>query len=116
MSTYRIQNFTSALDFGAYIAASPAAALDAMARDAGYPDHATACADSGDAGLDLVVTECLGGCAICDVDPVPPCQDATRYCAICDRDRAPDAAGNERDGEWICAACLATEPSDEPAS
>ena len=46
--------------------------------------------------------------------PVPPCQDATRYCAICDRDRLAGEPGEERDEEWICAACLATEPA-EPA-
>jgi len=36
-------------------ATSPEAALDAMARDAGYRDFATACEDSLDDGSHLVV-------------------------------------------------------------
>lgn len=35
------------------------------------------------------------------------------YCAICDTDRAPGAEGEERGGDWFCAACLETEPCPE---
>ncbi len=32
------------------------------------------------------------------------------YCTICDCDRTDNAKGEERDGDWICADCLETEP------
>jgi hypothetical protein len=52
---YRITNATSGLCLGVYAGDSPAEALDAMARDAGYSDHAHATRSAGPA--DLVVEE-----------------------------------------------------------
>lgn len=56
MNTYSIQNTTSGADLGIYSGETPAAALDAMSRDAGYRDHADACATTGEDGSDLRVT------------------------------------------------------------
>lgn len=40
MNSYHIQNTISGADLGTYQGATEAAALDAMARDAGYQDYA----------------------------------------------------------------------------
>jgi len=44
MTTYRITNTTSGVVLGDYSAETPSAALDAMAREAGYDNRAEAAA------------------------------------------------------------------------
>jgi hypothetical protein len=46
MPTYKISNAIHGAPLGVYQAVSRADALEQLARDAGYPDYATACEDS----------------------------------------------------------------------
>lgn len=48
MTRYRISNPASGVTLGEYDAESERAALDALARDAGYRDYAAACEVTGD--------------------------------------------------------------------
>ena len=57
MTSYKIESVQSGVVLGVWEAESAAAALDAMAREAGYADHAEACRESGDDGAHLRVTE-----------------------------------------------------------
>ncbi|MCH9835916.1 hypothetical protein K0U83_09650 [bacterium] len=61
MKTFQIVSKTSGADLGTYEAETPAGALDAMARDAGYRDAAHAAKASGDDGAHLVVKEVDAG-------------------------------------------------------
>lgn len=58
---YHVYNRESGVDFGVYEADTPAAALDAMARDAGYADYVEACevAPGGDVVADPDVERAL---------------------------------------------------------
>jgi hypothetical protein len=57
MTTYSITSSTSGADLGTWEGASPAEALDAMARAAGYRDQADAAEQTGDDGAHLMVVE-----------------------------------------------------------
>ncbi len=52
MTNYKITNRRTGLDLGTYAATSPDAALDAMARDAGYDDYDAALHAESIAGYD----------------------------------------------------------------
>ncbi len=54
---YQLTNKNSGLDLGIYEAANEAAALDAMAVDAGYKDFAESCKAVGTDGSEIVVEE-----------------------------------------------------------
>lgn len=56
MSSYKITS-GAGIELGTYVGATKKDALDAMARDAGYRDHADACDVTSDDGADLVVKE-----------------------------------------------------------
>jgi hypothetical protein len=57
MKSFRVHNPTTWHDFGVYEGEAALDALDAMARDAGYADYATAC---DVAGLGAVADEIEG--------------------------------------------------------
>lgn len=56
MATYKIENTRSGVIFGEYEGISEAAALDTMARDAGYADYAKCCEVAPVADGEIVVT------------------------------------------------------------
>ena len=57
MTTYRIENTASGIILGDYEADSKHAALDAMARDAGYADYAEAQEVAPAKDGEIIVTE-----------------------------------------------------------
>ena len=54
---YSITSRFSGFYLGTYPGATPAAALDAMAREAGYQDYARCCEVTGEDASDLLVEE-----------------------------------------------------------
>jgi len=56
MTKYTIENTASGVVLGTYEAESAKAALDAMARDAGYADYAACCADVPSPDGEIVVS------------------------------------------------------------
>jgi len=54
---YQIENTASSCIFGIYVGSSPTEALDALARYAGYENHAQASEELGFSDCDLLVTE-----------------------------------------------------------
>lgn len=55
--SFRIENSKSGADLGVYEGETVTAALDAMARDAGYADYDACCEATGADEDDLIVTE-----------------------------------------------------------
>lgn len=89
---YQISSKTSGAVLGTYEGDSPAAALDAMAQDAGYADHREACIQSGDDGAHLVVTA---------VDPLIEHAKAMAEAFV---EEFGAAWNDETDGDWDSAA------------
>lgn len=84
MATYKITSKTSGAELGTYEAADEQGALDALARDAGYQDHADACEQSGDDGTHLIVA------------PVDSRQEIKAGCYV-----YTDAAGRRLEGRVV---------------
>lgn len=58
--TFSISNSTTGVVLGTYAGEDERAALDSMARDAGYPDHAAACRVAPVTSGELVLRETFG--------------------------------------------------------
>jgi hypothetical protein len=86
MTMFRITSRVSGQRLGEYEAADEQGALDVMARDAGYMDHADACAQSGDDGAHLLVEEVVAGLTYAESDE----QRAAAFAAQWDLDH-PEA-------------------------
>jgi hypothetical protein len=68
MSSYQIVSTVSGQDLGTWEGETPAEALDAMSRAAGYCDHVDACERSGDDGAHLDVQESVSESAITQIE------------------------------------------------